>query len=78
VASQVVHFDGERIRYTISAGVASIADGIDGIDLLLKRADQALYAAKRGGRNRVERWRPELASSPIHQPQGHEGDRHDA
>lgn len=78
VASQVVHFDGERIRYTISAGVASVADGMEGIDPLLKRADQALYAAKRAGRNRVERWRPELASSPIHQSQGNEGDRHDA
>ncbi|VXB05464.1 sensor domain-containing diguanylate cyclase [Massilia sp. 9I] len=75
VASQVVHFDGERIRYTVSAGVASIDNGDGGIDLLLKRADQALYAAKRAGRNRVERWRPELAGAPVHQPEVHEGDR---
>jgi diguanylate cyclase (GGDEF)-like protein/PAS domain S-box-containing protein len=70
VASQVVHFEGQRIRYTVSAGVASLDDGSGGIDLLLKRADQALYAAKRAGRNRVERWRPELGSAPVHQPQG--------
>jgi diguanylate cyclase (GGDEF)-like protein/PAS domain S-box-containing protein len=70
VASQVVHFDGERIRYTVSAGVASLDDGMGGIDLLLKRADQALYAAKRAGRNRVERWRPELAAGPVHQADG--------
>jgi diguanylate cyclase (GGDEF)-like protein/PAS domain S-box-containing protein len=67
VAAQVVHFDGERIRYTVSAGVACLDDGEGGIDLLLKRADQALYAAKRAGRNRVERWRPELGGAPVHQ-----------
>ncbi|MCC2955411.1 sensor domain-containing diguanylate cyclase [Massilia sp. IC2-477] len=70
VASQVVHFEGQRIRYTVSAGVASLDDGAGGIDLLLKRADQALYAAKRAGRNRVERWRAELACAPGHQPEG--------
>ena len=70
VASQVVQFDGQRIRYTVSAGVASLDDGSGGIDLLLKRADQALYAAKRAGRNRIERWRPELSAGPVHQPQG--------
>ena len=70
VASQVVHFDGQRIRYTVSLGVASLTDGEGGIDLLLKRADQALYAAKRLGRNRVERWRTEMASSPAHQSEG--------
>ncbi|QOY96643.1 GGDEF domain-containing protein [Massilia sp. UMI-21] len=74
VASEVVHFDGERIRYTVSAGVASLDDGMGGIDLLLRHADQALYAAKRAGRNRVERWRPELASSPVHQPEANEGE----
>ncbi|KFC65124.1 diguanylate cyclase [Massilia sp. LC238] len=70
VASQVVHFDGHRIQYTVSAGVASLAEGEGGIDLLLKRADQALYAAKRQGRNRVERWRTEMASGPAHQSEG--------
>lgn len=78
VASQIVHFDGQRIRYTVSAGVASLADGDGGIDLLLKRADQALYAAKRAGRNRVERWRPELAGAPVHQPEGDHGEHDDA
>ncbi|MGI4845227.1 MAG: diguanylate cyclase [Janthinobacterium lividum] len=77
VASQTVHFNGERIRYTVSLGVASLDDGHGGIDLLLRRADQALYAAKRAGRNRVERWRPEMASSPALQL-NHAYGEHDA
>ena len=70
VASQAVHFDGSRIGYTVSAGVACLVDGEGGIDLLLKRADQALYAAKRAGRNRVERWRPELGAAPAYPREG--------
>lgn len=38
---------------TISGGVTSVIPG-DTADTLLLRADMALYAAKRGGRNRVE------------------------
>lgn len=75
VASQVVLFDGQRIRYTVSAGVASLDDGTGGVDLLLKRADQALYAAKRAGRNRVERWHPELAAAPAQPSLEPEGGR---
>jgi PleD family two-component response regulator len=37
---------------TISTGVASIR-GSESIDRLLQRADEALYAAKSGGRDQV-------------------------
>jgi two-component system cell cycle response regulator len=41
------------IPVTISIGVASLAENADTFEKLLKRADEALYAAKREGRNRV-------------------------
>jgi diguanylate cyclase (GGDEF)-like protein/PAS domain S-box-containing protein len=56
VESQSVTVEGERIRYTVSLGVAGMDDGVAGLDALLRRADQALYAAKGRGRNRVVRW----------------------
>jgi len=63
VASGHAKVDDHDVRYTISLGVAASMDGSGGIDLLLKQADQALYVAKHAGRNRVERWRPELIVS---------------
>jgi diguanylate cyclase (GGDEF)-like protein/PAS domain S-box-containing protein len=43
----------EDSSLTVSVGVASLADGDDVIDALINRADQALYAAKARGRNKV-------------------------
>jgi diguanylate cyclase len=47
------HFKGERVTITISMGLAAFKPG-EHSDLVLKRADQALYKAKNAGRNRVE------------------------
>ena len=47
------HFKGERVTITISMGLTAFKPG-EHSDLVLKRADQALYRAKNAGRNRVE------------------------
>jgi diguanylate cyclase (GGDEF)-like protein/PAS domain S-box-containing protein len=57
VAGGSVEFEGARIALTISAGVAVCDGEALGLDGLMQRADQALYAAKAAGRDRVERWR---------------------
>jgi two-component system, cell cycle response regulator len=41
------------IQVTLSAGIATLAGVEDNVEKLLKRADKALYLAKREGRNRV-------------------------
>jgi diguanylate cyclase (GGDEF)-like protein len=55
--------DGESLRLTISIGVAEAEAGMTGISDIMKRADQALYDAKRGGRNRVESRARQAAAS---------------
>jgi len=54
------HFDigrTEPLRMTVSAGVASYPHTlVDSPETLVSLADQALYAAKRGGRDRVVRF----------------------
>jgi two-component system cell cycle response regulator len=44
---------GEKLPVTISVGLAITGQPEDTLEALLKRVDDALYAAKNGGRNRV-------------------------
>lgn len=55
VADKVINVEGEPIPVTISLGVA-ISSELDTLDesTLLCKADEALYAAKDNGRNRIE------------------------
>ena len=46
-------FQSDSIRATISVGAAVLLEGDRTASDLLKRADERLYAAKNGGRNRV-------------------------
>ena len=45
--------DGRIVSFTVSIGLAGIANYEEGFEELLKRADEALYVAKRSGRNCV-------------------------
>jgi diguanylate cyclase (GGDEF)-like protein len=46
-------FEGQRINVTVSLGLAELTDQSAEALVLLKAADDQLYAAKEGGRNRV-------------------------
>jgi len=48
------------IYVTVSLGVATWDQRITDNDMLVARADAALYSAKKHGRNRVEVWQPRL------------------
>ena len=47
-------FNERTLRVTVSVGVATLSsEGSEGVETLVSRADEALYSAKRAGRNRV-------------------------
>jgi diguanylate cyclase (GGDEF)-like protein len=54
ISQKVIQFEqGSPVLVTVSVGVAALAPAESG-EKLFQRADQALYRAKEGGRNRVE------------------------
>jgi diguanylate cyclase (GGDEF)-like protein len=58
------HVGREELPHiTISIGVAELTAGIDSAQALLELSDQALYCAKRDGRNRVVLYEPEVATA---------------
>ncbi len=54
----MVEHAGQEISITISCGISSFCPDSDDEGTLMARADEALYRAKRLGRNRVERALP--------------------
>lgn len=56
---------GENVRITASFGLAAISFGGSTLAEMIKQADQALYAAKAGGRNRVTRYDADIQSHPV-------------
>jgi diguanylate cyclase (GGDEF)-like protein len=45
--------EGEEIRASVSVGIASYPSHASEVTELLRRADEAMYRAKKGGKNRV-------------------------
>lgn len=68
VEAEAFEAAGASFRITVSAGVAE-ASGVEDRKSLLVHADEALYAAKGGGRNRVRVWREsEEVQTPLFPP----------
>ena len=53
IASLELQSEGKTVKLTCSFGVAEVDVSIQSSADLVRRADKALYEAKRGGRNRV-------------------------
>jgi diguanylate cyclase (GGDEF)-like protein len=64
VELQPAEVGGSPIAYTVSGGVATMADDVADLDALIKRADETLYAAKHNGRNNIQCWPPPHAPQP--------------
>ncbi len=56
---------GLPLAVTVSLGLAALSDDCASVDELISRADQALYRAKQGGRNRVCAWEPAGAAGLL-------------
>lgn len=54
IASQTIRTVGEPLQFTISLGIAAWSIELVGTREWIERADQALYAAKHGGRNQTQ------------------------
>lgn len=64
VAAHRFEVEGESVRVTVSCGVAQLAHGWDTMHFV-KAADDRLYMAKRGGRNRVQSASPAGEESGV-------------
>ena len=58
----------KKIGITLSIGISCFPECAQTIELLIERADQALYTAKRDGRNKVVLYRETLSAMLEHNP----------
>jgi PleD family two-component response regulator len=60
-AARPMGLDQARAAITVSIGVVTDADGSSDAEALMQNADQAMYAAKKRGKNSFQVYGPELA-----------------
>jgi diguanylate cyclase (GGDEF)-like protein len=65
VARETVSVGGQRMKVTISIGIAGGRGSELQLDMLIDRADAAMYAAKSLGRNRTYRYREIDDEAPV-------------
>ena len=46
--------EGKNVSFTVSIGVADLLNPRESVDMVMERADKALYSAKQSGRNQVK------------------------
>ena len=63
IAKTCIAVRQEMISVTASFGVAD-SEGVSSLGALMRHADNALYHAKKAGRNQVQAWSPAAASVP--------------
>lgn len=63
IANSVLAHNSTSLAFTASLGVSQLGPNDTGFGALLHRADQAMYAAKQAGRNRVAGLAPEPAAT---------------
>ncbi len=59
IEDKKLRYDHNDINITVSIGVACLTDDTKNEQDLIQKADQALYAAKENGRNKIEYYKPE-------------------
>ena len=63
IESAAFPFEGKQLKVTASVGIAQLRHG-EGIAQTVKRADDALYASKKAGRNQAQ-WHDGETSHPV-------------
>jgi diguanylate cyclase (GGDEF)-like protein len=65
IRSTPLSIGGQSVSVTASIGVACYPDHGDDFETVMKKADQAMYASKQGGKNRVTLYSGEPAAEPA-------------
>jgi diguanylate cyclase (GGDEF)-like protein len=66
IAERMADFEGGRLGLTVSIGVAVLSQCPErSIEAIVHAADEALYAAKAAGRNRVVAWQPAAVAPAL-------------